>query len=162
MSGRALQFLAAIPLVALAMCAATGCQLVARDANLASLDSAKAATPPQKLATVEIHPAGRRASLEPLPLQEGMSVSHALDHFKLPGRFSNMDVELYRRLPGAANRYHKMKVEYVAKKKAVFPLYDYALRPGDRLVVKEKTTSVLTTALNSILSPVLVSRMNER
>jgi hypothetical protein len=102
------------------------------------------ATPSVKL---EIRAAGKSPELREIPLREGMCIQDALIETQLTRRFGRMDLQLMRH---NAQGLAKMDSRYEHKRNRVNPMYDYALHPGDHLVVTEDTTTVLDDMLKGL------------
>jgi hypothetical protein len=62
-----------------------------------------------------------------------------------------MHVQLQRPLP--AGGWHVMELEFDRELKRIAPEYDYALLPGDRVVVTEDTTTVWDDVMVRALKP---------
>jgi hypothetical protein len=60
-------------------------------------------------------------------------------------------VELVRPLP--SGQFHRILCEYDLGTKRVTPEFDYALLPGDRLVVQEDPSNMFDDMLSSALGP---------
>lgn len=82
-----------------------------------------------------------------LPLEEVTYIQGALEKTGLDNRFRRMTIELIRPLESGR---HKISIPYDRVNRGVAPEYDYALQPGDKLVVTEDTSTVLDDMLNSI------------
>lgn len=107
--------------------------------------------------SLEVRPAGRRdPEMQQLPLSEAMHVQDLLEQTGLTRRFRRMELELIRPTGGDMAR---MRVVYRHQTGRVEPLFDYALRPGDHLVVTEDTSTVLDDMLQS-LNPLASARRN--
>jgi hypothetical protein len=66
-------------------------------------------------------------------------------------RFSRMHVQLQRPLPTGG--WHVMELEFDRDLKRIAPEYDYALLPGDRVVVREDTTTAWDDVMVRALKP---------
>lgn len=127
-------------------------QLDPSDPGLAMTESTDVATgqqfavaaPPVRL---EIRAAGKSPEFREIQLREGMCIQDALTETQLTRRFGRMDLQLMRRNEqGLA----KMDSKYEHKRNRVNPMYDYALHPGDHLVVTEDTTTALDDMLKGL------------
>jgi hypothetical protein len=96
---------------------------------------------------LEIRAAGKSPEFREIPLREGMCIQDALIETQLTRRFGRMNLELMRR---NAQGLAKMDSRYEHKRNRVNPMYDYALHPGDHLVVTEDTTTVLDDMLKGL------------
>ena len=82
----------------------------------------------------------------PVYVQDVLEKSGATKHF---GR---MNVALLRKL--SHGKLHRMDVEFGKRKKRVSVTSNYAVYPGDRLVVGENTDTALDDMLGSVAAPV--------
>lgn len=99
---------------------------------------------------VDIRAVGRSPEVVELPIREGMFIDDALTDSGLKRRFRRMDLYVLRyNEHGLA----KMDSRYVHKMGKVHPRFDYALHPGDQLVVTEDPSTMLHDMLNG-LSPI--------
>ena len=97
--------------------------------------------------TMEIRPAGKKPEMTQLQLDNGTTVQQALEKAKLVQRFRRMNVEVMR---VAGQQRAKLDVKYDHTKAHVDPLYDYALHPGDHLIVAQDTSTALDDMLESL------------
>jgi hypothetical protein len=79
------------------------------------------------------------------PHVQGMLLHEALDKTGAAGRFRRCRISLVR--AGVAGR---MKVQYDNGRRQIEPLYDYALSPGDTVLVEEDTTTVVDDMLKAV------------
>jgi hypothetical protein len=133
----------------------TGCSALQLDpsatdlALTASTDTKAAqAVAPSQVVKVQIRAAGRSPEVQEISWREGMFIGDALDETGLTRRFRRMDLHLLRY---NAHGLAKMDSRYEHKLAKVHPRFDYALHPGDHLVVTEDTTTVLHDMLNSLV-----------
>lgn len=89
--------------------------------------------------SVELKSASGKVEVGHLDLAADATVQSVLEKTKANRKYSRATVELQRKLP--SGEWHKMSVEYDPGTKRVDPLHDYHVQPGDRVVVKEDTTS---------------------
>ncbi len=97
--------------------------------------------------------AGRSAVATTIPFKPSMVVDEAMEKSGAKSWFNRCKVSVVR---GSENGEKlKMDVEYDNGQDRVEPLYDYALQAGDRVVVNEDTSNVLTDILSELspLSP---------
>ena len=100
---------------------------------------------------IEIRPEqGKPQSVEKT-LAEPIHVQTALAQAGALKKYSRATVEMYRPLPSGG--WHKMSLEYDRKSHSVPPEYDYAVLPGDRIVVTEDTTTVFDDITQRALKP---------
>ncbi|MEX2027729.1 MAG: hypothetical protein WEH44_10510 [Pirellulaceae bacterium] len=84
-------------------------------------------------------------------LSGSVHVQQALEQTGATKKFRRIHVELVRPLP--SGQFHRIQCEYDLATKQVTPEFDYALLPGDRLVVKEDPSNMFDDMLNSALGP---------
>jgi hypothetical protein len=113
--------------------------------------SATAAAPQADKYTVEIRPASGKAEALPQPLTDHICVQEALEKSGAAKKFKRFELELYRPLPG--DRWHRMVLEYDRSNHRVPAETDYALQPGDRLMVIEDTSDIFDDLAQQVLSP---------
>lgn len=109
-------------------------------------------TPQPNMAAIsmEVRPAGKKHEIKQMPLGQGMRIQQALERAGLDRRFRRMDIHLMRTAGGER---HKLDVKYSREEGFVNPLYDYALHPGDHLVVIEDPSTILDDMLQSLTGP---------
>ena len=71
---------------------------------------------------------------------------------RLCKRFRRENIELYRKPPNQ-ELFCKMEVQYDRSKRVIPPLYNYAVHPGDRLVITEDPSEHLDDMLDSLKPP---------
>lgn len=86
-----------------------------------------------------------------LDVTNQLHMQTALDQSGAAKKWSRMDIELYRPLPNGG--WHKMEIEFDRGAHRVPPEYDYAVLPGDRIVVKEDAASLMDDFLEQALGP---------
>jgi hypothetical protein len=84
-------------------------------------------------------------------LSGSIHVQEALEQTGAMKKFRRIEVELVRPLP--SGQFHRIVCEYDVGTKQVTPEFDYALLPGDRLIVKEDPSNMFDDMLNSALGP---------
>jgi hypothetical protein len=107
--------------------------------------------PPEAKYVVEIRPEKDKPQAVERPLVGEMHVQMALEQTGASKRFKRMEIELVRPLPSGG--WHKMTLEYDRQERRVPPQFDYSLLPGDRIIVKEDTTSILDDFMARTLVP---------
>lgn len=100
---------------------------------------------------VDIHPEKGQAQSVEKQLTETTHVQAALELTGAHKKFDRATVEMYRPLPTGG--WHKMTLEFDHRAHRVPPEYDYAILPGDRIVVTEDPTSLADDMMRSILTP---------
>lgn len=85
------------------------------------------------------------------PLGDPIQVQTALEQTGAIKKFDRAHVEVYRPLPSGG--WHKMKLEFDRETHRIPPEYDYAVLPGDRIIVTEDTTTVMDDIMERALKP---------
>jgi hypothetical protein len=84
-------------------------------------------------------------------LAEPTHVQTALEQTGATKKFKRANVEIYRPLPSGG--WHKMLLEFDRETHRIPPEYDYAVLPGDRIIVTEDTTSTMDDIMERALKP---------
>jgi hypothetical protein len=101
--------------------------------------------------SVEVRPEkGKPQSVEK-ELSEQLHIQSALEQTGVAKKFPRCFIELYRPLPNGG--WHKMVLEYDRENHRVPPEFDYAVLPGDRIVVTEDATNMLDDFIARALRP---------
>ena len=101
--------------------------------------------------SVEVRPEkGKPQSVEK-ELSEQLHVQTALEQTGVSKKFPRCYIELYRPLPGGG--WHKMVLEFDRENHRVPAEFDYAVLPGDRIVVTEDPTNMLDDFIARALQP---------
>ena len=108
------------------------------------------APPPAKF-TVEIRPENAKPQAIERDLTDQLHVQAALEQTGVSKKWARMNIELYRPLPSGG--WHKMSLEFDREHHQVPPEYDYALLPGDRVVVTQDTSNLLDDVMQRTLAP---------
>jgi hypothetical protein len=115
-------------------------------------DAGSTATPPAEPAnqyTVEVRFESGKAERLVRPMTGQLCVQEALEQSGASKKFRRFNLELYRPLPGG--RWHRMVLEYDRANRRVPPECDYAMLPGDRIVVVEDISTMFDDVANTIL-----------
>ncbi len=134
------------PLVAAAMLAClSGCQTLvtmpgADDINK-SFESAS-----DKI-TVQIRPANRKAINTEVALKPDMRLQDLIDNSK--AKFRHKKAYIVRRSPSSGER-HKLEATFGPNRRISMET-DYAIQPGDRVVISEDTTSSFDRVIQAML-----------
>lgn len=138
-----------ICLIAAAM---TGCAGLGLPKSDLSAELSKAGTPgavAANTAKVEVIFQPDRGQPERLerPLTEATTVQQMLVQSGAMKKYRRIEVEVIRPLPhGGA---HKIPCEYDRETRQINPENDYALMPGDRVVVKEDASTIIDDIMSS-------------
>lgn len=84
-------------------------------------------------------------------LTEPIHVQAALEQTGAAKKFERAFVEVYRPLPSGG--WHKMKLEFDQETKRIAPEYDYAVLPGDRIIVTEDSATLMDDVMERALKP---------
>ena len=114
------------------------------------VEDGKVEAPPANF-TVEVRPAKGEPIAKEQPLAGPLTVQEALEHTKANKKYRKFKLELHRPLPDG--RVHSMVLQYDRKAKHVDPEFDYAILPGDRVIVLEDTTTMLDEFLDAVSAP---------
>lgn len=102
--------------------------------------------------TVAIYSKGARPKEVKLPVTGQMFVQEALNKSGVSKRFNRMKVVLIRPRPYGKGR-HKMDIKFRSGKKRVSLNSDYAIHPGDRLVVIEDNSTAFDDMIDKVTEP---------
>ena len=108
------------------------------------------APPPAKY-TVEIRPENGKPQAVEKTLTDQTYVQTALEQTGAAKKFQRATIEVFRPLPSGG--WHKMNLELDKDTHKVPPEYDYAVLPGDRIVVIEDTTTIMDDVMERALRP---------
>ena len=101
---------------------------------------------------VEIRPENKPKETLRTPWKENVRIQHVLEQSGAVERFSNMEVFVNRPIPNHYGR-HNLSVTYEPETKHVSPETDFALFPGDHVVITQDTTSQLDEFVKSMIGP---------
>lgn len=116
---------------------------------------------PASSCVVELRPHRGDVERRQVSIAEGMSVQDILTTIRAETIFSRMQVELKRPM-GNSLQPLNMPVRYQRSQKRVNPAYNYAIRPGDCLVIKEDPSNALDDMLDKALTPLGISAGRRR
>lgn len=138
-------------LLALGLCL-TGCQSLmlgdgAGKHHVDQLASASATKPDTY--SIEFHPVDGMPERAEVPLKDVTYVQQAIDQHGVLKKFRREKIQLYRK-NDSTNTYSRMEIEFDRGKHRVPPESDYAIRPGDRLVVREDTSTMIDDLLSKV------------
>lgn len=100
---------------------------------------------------VEIRPESGKAKSVEKALTEPIHVQSAIEQTGAAKRFARADIALFRPLPSGG--WHKMELEFDRETHSVPPEFDYAVLPGDRIVVTEDPATVFDDVMQRALKP---------
>lgn len=115
----------------------------------AAADGSQPAEPGSMI--VEIRPDGSEPKRTEVELTEPLHVQDAMEKTGASKKFRRCFVDLLRPLPDG--RLHRMSLEFDRDNKRVPPEFDYAVLPGDRLVITEDTSNLVDDAMNAAMKP---------
>ena len=111
---------------------------------------AQATATPATAITLEIRASGKKPEITQIQLDSGSTVQQMLEKAKLVKKFRRMDIEVLR---VAGDQRAKLAVKYDHTEAQVKPEYDYALYPGDHVIVQEVTKTAFDDMLESVADP---------
>ena len=123
---------------------AGGLSKVTGDAAVANAQKPAA---PAGTYTIEVRGSFGKPQIRQVPLTGPILIQQALEQSGVAKRFRRMNIVLMR---AAGEQRHKLEVKFDRKLGTVNPLYDYALVPGDYLVVTEDNSTALDDMLGSL------------
>jgi len=157
----AFQLLAAV----LVTCSTIGCSTLTTSSLSGNLEQSvaeshvpQASVPAEAAETCVVQVqsyAGKSRRLE-IPITDGMTVQDIVKVVQVRKLFSRLTIELERPVANS-HKPLKMPVTVEGFGKRVNPAYNYALRPGDRLVIREDPTNTFDDMLDGALSPFGIS-----
>jgi len=100
---------------------------------------------------IDVHPEHGKPQTVEKPLTGTMHVQMALEQSGAHKKFDRANIEVYRPLP--AGGWHKMTLEFDHRAHKVPPEYDYAILPGDRIVVTEDPRSMADDIMERVFQP---------
>jgi hypothetical protein len=149
-----LQRLTLLGLVALASCF-VGCSMFKEQAtpklNAEVTPGPAPDGPPAAKYVVEIRPNKDKPQAVEKALTEPTHVQNALEMTGALKKFDRATVDVYRQLPSGG--WHKMSLEFDKDKHSIPPEYDYAVLPGDRIIVTEDMTTIWDDMMERTLKP---------
>lgn len=95
---------------------------------------------------VELRPSMGSKVRKVFPLDRDLVLQDALDLARATSRFASMNIYIYR--TDASGKRSKFGADFDVVKRRVKYESDYAIHPGDTIVVEEDTTNPLTAALD--------------
>ncbi len=126
-------------LLGLAVLLSSGCATLPSFGGRAPVKTEQKYSPDADMYVVDIHPAHGQPTRWEGPILKGMTVQSALEASGALGKIRNADVEVIRPVPenGTVLR---MPADLQPNKRLVKYEQDYAILPGDRIVVKPAQT----------------------
>lgn len=106
---------------------------------------------PQAKVVVEVHPNKGESKLVERALTEPTSAQQMLEQSGMTKKFRRMTVDLVRPLP--AGGHHKIALTYDRQTKRLTSETDYALQPGDRLIIIEEDKTALDDMMEKFGGP---------
>ncbi len=129
-------------IIIVAVCVlAQGCSTLPNSTSISEAETAAAVASGQ-FYTVRMETNGGQAQVVQQPIEGAMTLQDALLQSGATKKFRNMQVDLYRTNSNTGDSI-KMAIEYEPKTKSVPVEQDYALHPGDRILVRPRETKPL-------------------
>jgi hypothetical protein len=110
------------------------------------------------MCTVEIPGSLGKMKEVTVPVGPETRVQDALDAAKASKRFRNLDVVVIRAVSNAMEPQLKLQCRFDHKTRRIGWESDYAILPGDRILVREDKSTPLDDVLGSLVGPMLGSR----
>ncbi len=110
------------------------------------------AVPASQTVVVEFHREKGLAGRVRVPVKPGMVIQDVLEGSGATDRFSRMTIKLKRRVDGQQG-YLPITAVYDHGRNAVRPEMNYAIRPGDFLVITEDTNTSTDDMVQQLLGP---------
>jgi hypothetical protein len=107
--------------------------------------------PPAAKYTIEVRPEKGKPQAVEKSLTEPVHVQTAMEQTGALKKFNRSTITIYRQLPSGS--LHKMDLEFDRENKRIPPEYDYAILPGDRIVVTEDPRNVMDDVMERALKP---------
>ena len=135
-------------LISLLFAGLTGCSTLGSMTNR-KLPNELAATP-QNAYQVEMHSNFGEPKVFVGKHDESLTVQDALQAAGATKKYRRMNVDVYRQVPGKIGGL-KMPVEYRTATKTVRPEQNYAIHPGDRIVIRPNTETTIERLVDSVM-----------
>ncbi len=133
--------------VAAVLSSASGCAMHLWNADPAKSQLADQVEQPQATVYLEYQSASGKQSQTEVPLPANATVQDLIHQTKAHRKFRRIKVVLVR---SANQEPFKMPVAYNNDKDQVLPANNYALHPGDRLLIKQDTDTVLDDMIKKL------------
>ena len=101
---------------------------------------------------VEIRPEESKPQAIEREITEQLHVQAALEQAGVARKWARMEIEMYRLLPSGG--WHKMAIDFDRETHRVPPEFDYAVLPGDRIIVTQDSTNIVDDFVNRALAPI--------
>ncbi len=138
----------------------TGCSSFLANGALPFL-TAKAETPelpPTDVCTVELHGEFGKPKRMTLPVTPETRAQQILEAVGAQSRFRKMDVVILRPTPGQPQTMVKLVCNYDPSNREITWQSDYGVLPGDRIMIRQDTSTFVDDWVEGILGPVLTKR----
>jgi hypothetical protein len=109
---------------------------------------------------VEIHPEEGKPKVIEKAMSEPLHVQEALEQTGAHKKYRRFYLELMRPMPSGG--WHEMTLAYDQGSDRVAPEFDYAILPGDRIVVTEDPSSFIDDLMQPVLRPLGMANRNDR
>jgi len=109
------------------------------------------AAAPAPTYTIEIHPERGEVGTKTVPLGEQSYVQNAVDESGALRRFRRIKIQVVRKGNVAGHKMAKMEVDFDNGRRQVPMQSDYALHPGDRVMIIEDSSSIVDDVMGRLL-----------
>ena len=139
-----------------ALLGATGCSTLALNqsaSSAANAEAKEAGSPDKKTPTfvIQFKTEGRLVASKTIPIEGDMFIQDALNKSGAFNRFRRSTIDLVRITPQGAR--HSMAVAHDRSKHRIEPQCNYAVHPGDTLVLTEDKSTVIDDMMGSFGGP---------
>ena len=157
----AFQLLAVVMIV----CCSLGCSTLTTSSLSNNLDQPVTENPVQQASVqaesvetcvVQVESYAGKARRLQVPITDGMTVQDIVKAVQVRKLFARINIELQRPVANS-HKPLKMPVTVDGFGKRVNSAYNYAIRPGDRLVISEDPSNTFDDMLDGVLSPLGIS-----
>lgn len=146
----------AILMLTLLALTATGCSTFSNITAFPKLgEDAVASSEQPAQCTVELRHSARRTKSIQVPLSAESRVQDVLDASQASSKFRNLDVYILRPTKHPTEPALKMVCQFDRKTRRIDLQTDYAVLPGDRVIVSEARSNPMDEMLGGLIGPVL-------
>ena len=146
--------------LALLLALLTGCSPIQLAPSQTIGGAPAPAAPNQPTFTVEVRPSGGEPMRKQLVMSEPITVQQLLEKTGALSQFGRMDITVVRPVPGRREPL-RLDVEFRRGERAVAPQEDYALQPGDQVIIEQVRRTMIEDWLDQaseMLGPLATMR----
>ncbi len=112
----------------------------------------EAAPAPVGTAVIELRETNKKPKIMEMPVHDSTHVQDAVVYSKALRKFRRVNASVIRTSP--EGRRHKMDCDYDVANRQIQPEFDYALQPGDHVVISEDETTIFDDMFKSLTGPI--------